>query len=87
MVDLVSHFGWEYVSVIFNDNTYGEPGTDAFIDGAIWQGICIDYRSLTLTLKVYLTTSVVVAFTDESTIVAIFDELNKRNIVNVDLCG
>ena len=44
MVDLVSYFGWEYVSVIFNDNTYGEPGTDAFIDNAIKRGICIDYR-------------------------------------------
>ena len=97
MVDLVSYFGWEYVSVIFNDNTYGEPGTDAFIDGAIRQGICIDYRrgivqsevsgpevfnkAIKETVKGLLnsTASVVVAFTDESTIVAIFEELQRRN--------
>ena len=97
MVDLVSHFGWEYVSVIFNDNTYGEPGTDAFIDSAIRQGICIDYRrgivqsevsgpelfnkAIKETVKGLLnsTASVVVAFTDESTIVAIFEELKRRN--------
>ena len=97
MVDLVSHFGWEYVSVIFNDNTYGEPGTDAFINGAIRQGICINYRrgiiqsevsgpelfnkAIKETVKGLLnsTASVVVAFTDESTIVAIFEELQKRN--------
>ena len=97
MVDLISYFGWEYVSVIFNDNTYGEPGTDAFIDGANQQGICIGYRNgivqsevsglevfnkaIKETVKGLLnsTASVVVAFTDEPTIVAVFEELRRRN--------
>ena len=97
MVDLVSNFGWEYVSVIFNDNTYGKPGTDAFIDGAMQRGICIDYRrgiiqqeisgaevfneiiSETITDLLNSTASVVVAFTDEATIMALFRELRRRN--------
>ena len=97
MVDLVSHFGWEYVSVIFNDNTYGEPGTDAFIDGAMQRGICIDYRrgivqqeisgpevfsetiNETISDLLNSTASVVVAFTDEATIMALFEELRGRN--------
>ena len=98
MVDLVSYFKWEYVSVIFNDNTYGEPGTDAFIDGAIKRGICIDYRrgivqsevsgpevfdrAIKEAVKGLLnsTASVVVVFTDEPTILAIFREISKRNV-------
>ena len=97
MVDLVSHFGWEYVSVIFNDNTYGEPGTDAFIDRAIRRGICIDYRrgivqsevsgsevfnkAIKDTIHGLLnsTASVVLAFTDEATVMALFKELRERN--------
>ena len=97
MVDLVSYFGWEYVSVIFNDNTYGEPGTDAFIDGAMQRSICIDYRkgivqqeisgpelfsetiNETISDLLNSTASVVVAFTDEATIMALFKELRERN--------
>ena len=97
MVDLVSHFGWEYVSVIFNDNTYGEPGTDAFIDSAIRRGICIDYRRGIVQLEISgqeefsrtinetisdllnSTASVVLAFTDEATVMALFEKLRERN--------
>ena len=44
MVDLVSHFGWEYVNVIFNDDEYGTPGSDAFIDQAMQQNICVHVK-------------------------------------------
>ena len=44
MVDLVSHFGWEYVSVIFNDDDYGTPGSDAFVDRAMQQNICVHVK-------------------------------------------
>ena len=98
MVDLISYFGWEYVSVIFNDNTYGEPGTDAFIDSAMRRGICIDYRrgivqseisgekefnrTINETVDDLLnsTANVVLAFTDEATIIALFRELDNRNV-------
>ena len=98
MVDLISYFGWEYVSVIFNDNTYGEPGTDAFIDSAMRRGICIDYRrgimqseisgeqefnrTINKTVDDLLnsTANVVLVFTDEATVMALFRELDKRNV-------
>ena len=98
MVDLVSYFGWEYVSVIFNDNTYGEPGTDAFIDSAMRHGICIDYRrgiiqseisgakefnkTINETVDGLLnsTAKVVLAFTDEATVMALFRVLRERNV-------
>ena len=45
MADLISHFGWEYVSVIFTDEyEYGDPGSDAFIDSAMQHKICIDVK-------------------------------------------
>ena len=100
MVDLVSYFGWEYVSVIFNDNSYGEPGTDAFIDSAMKHGICINYRrgiiqseisgekefnkTINETVDGLLnsTAKVVLAFTDEATVMALFRVLRKRNITH-----
>ena len=42
MVDLLSDFGWKYVSVIFNDNDYGNSLSNAFIDGAGQHSICLD---------------------------------------------
>ena len=45
MVDLVSHFGWQYVSVIFTDDyEYGDPGSDAFIDEAMKYKICVEVK-------------------------------------------
>ena len=44
MADLVSYFGWEYVSVIFNDNDYGVSTSNAFIDIATGRSICIDAK-------------------------------------------
>ena len=45
MADLVSHFEWHYVSVIFNDDyEYGEPGSDEFIDVATQHGVCVDVK-------------------------------------------
>ena len=45
MADLISHFGWEYVSVIFTDDyEYGDPGSDAFADSAMQHKICLDIK-------------------------------------------
>ena len=44
MVDLVSYFGWEYVSVIFNDNDYGISASNAFANSAMKRDICIDKK-------------------------------------------
>ena len=45
MVDLVSHFEWDYVSIVFiDDYEYGDPGSDAFVDEAMQHGICVDVK-------------------------------------------
>ena len=95
MVDLVSHFGWEYVSVIFNDDEYGAPGSNAFIDRAMEQSVCINIeieislkasgvnfnKFIKKSVRTLLNSkaSVVVLFTDESTVLALFEELTKTN--------
>ena len=98
MVDLVSHFGWKYVSVIFNDDEYGAPGSDAFIDRAMQHKICIDTRidippleasevnhEFNRSIEKAVTTllnsvaTVVIVFTDEPTVLALFEELSKTN--------
>ena len=94
MVDLVSYFGWEYVSVIFNDNDYGESASNAFIDGVMEHDICIDVKigmplleesganeAVKEAVKILMksTASVVVAFTDNDTILALFEELYSTN--------
>ena len=44
MVDFVSYFGWEYVSVILNDNDYGVSASNTFIDVAAQHNICLDAK-------------------------------------------
>ena len=102
MVDLVSYFRWEYVSVIFIDDEYGAPGSDAFIDQAMQKSICvhvkigipplkisgINYNEFNISIKEAARTlinsraTVVVVFTDEPTVVALFEELTKLNNVH-----
>ena len=94
MVDLVSYFGWEYVSVIFNDDDYGISASNAFIDGVTEHGICVDVKvdiplleesganeAVEEAIKMLLksTASVVVVFTDNDTISALFEELYSTN--------
>ena len=42
MVDILLHFNWTYVSVIFSQDTYGQPGIEEFQKEAAQRGICID---------------------------------------------
>ena len=99
MVDLISHFGWEYVSVIFNEDDYGTPGSDTFTDRATQQSICIHAKigiplleesgtnsddfitSIKKAVQSLLNSkaTVVVVFTDEPTVMALFKELNKTD--------
>ncbi|KAI6218429.1 G-PROTEIN-RECEP-F3-4 domain-containing protein [Aphelenchoides besseyi] len=41
MVDIASHFGWTYVSLVFSADEYGELGADAFKKEARRMNICI----------------------------------------------
>ena len=96
MADLVSYFGWEYVSVIFDDNDFGDSASNAFIDAVMGRGICVDANigipgplleesGANKTIKeaaqslIKSTASVVVAFTDDDTISALFEELYSIN--------
>ena len=42
MIDLCKKFGWKYVSTIYTNNFYGEPGIDEFRKLAAKNGICIN---------------------------------------------
>ena len=42
MVDILLHFNWTYVSVIFSQDTYGQPGIEEFQKEADQRNICID---------------------------------------------
>ena len=94
MVDLVSYFGWEYVSVIFTDNDYGESASNAFVNSATERGICIDVKIGILSSKASRTNETVlepikallkstatgvVVFTDEDTVLELFKELSEVN--------
>ena len=94
MVDLLSHFDkWECVSLIYNENKYGESVFDAFINGDGKHNVCLNakigipsgeghfnktfVKAAARELMMNSRASVVVAFTDKDTIVALFEELNK----------
>ena len=92
MVDVISHFGWEYVNIIFSDDEYGISGSNAFTDGATQHNICIDVKigipssdvsgtnkTVVKAVKALLNSkaSVVVVFTDEYTVLALFEKLNE----------
>ena len=92
MVDLVSHFGWDYVSVIFSDNDYGISASDAFANSATKHGICMDKKIGILSSKMNETvaeavqtlikstaTVVVLLLDSQYTVSALFKELGKNN--------
>ena len=95
MVDLMSYFEWEYVSVISNNNEYGDSVSNAFIDVAGQHNICLDHsakidippleaefnKSIVKAVRTLLksSASVVVVFSDEDTVLALFEELKQTN--------
>ena len=94
MVDLVSYYSWEYVSMIFNDNGYGVSASNAFTKVAGQHNICLDAKidippsgaefnqtvvKAAIRTLLNSTASVVVVFADEGTVLALFEELNKTN--------
>ena len=44
MVDILEYFGWNYVSAVHSDDTYGSPGVDEFEKIAENRGICMTLR-------------------------------------------
>ena len=92
VADLISYFEWNYVNVIVNDDVCGDSGYDAFVNGATERGICIENKieipgsgvgvDRTLRIKEAVETlhnskaSVVIVFTNEDTVMELFEELN-----------
>ena len=91
MVDLLSYFGWNYANVIFSDNDYGISASNAFANRAMKYDICIDKKidisssEINEIVKEAAQTllesraTVVVLFTDDDTISALFKELSKNS--------
>ena len=44
MIDLIVFFGWDYVSTIYSNNLYGQPGINEFHNLAKAKGVCIDFN-------------------------------------------
>ena len=44
MVDILNHFGWNYVSILHSEDTYGSSGVNEFVNVSARNGICIDLR-------------------------------------------
>ena len=44
MVDILLRFGWNYVSIVYSEDTYGQPGVDEFLLKSEEKGICTDLR-------------------------------------------
>ena len=44
MVDILLEFGWNYVSILFSQDTYGTPGVDEFLAESTVKGICTDLQ-------------------------------------------
>ena len=44
MVDILLRFGWNYVSIIYSQDPYGEPGVDEFLLESEEKGICTNLR-------------------------------------------
>ena len=44
MIDILHHFGWNYVSILHTEDTYGSAGISAFVNASAKNNICIDLR-------------------------------------------
>ena len=44
IIDLLRHFGWNYVSFLHSEDTYGSAGVSTFVNASAPHGICIDLR-------------------------------------------
>ena len=44
MVEILLRFGWNYVSILYSEDTYGSSGVNEFVNVSAGKGICIDLR-------------------------------------------
>ena len=80
MRDVALHFGWLYVSTIYSDDLYGEPGIERFRELAEKSGICIDLDegiSSTFTDEQYAELVNKLLFNSTANVVVLFSSLNQ----------
>ena len=90
MVDVLLHFGWNYVSILYSQDTYGGPGMDEFVKESAIRGICLDFQRAippSFTAEQYdeliddLSQSrarVVIAFANQETVREIFTRIKEN---------
>ncbi|XP_011403383.1 PREDICTED: metabotropic glutamate receptor 2-like [Amphimedon queenslandica] len=94
MIDLCMEFNWTYVSTVYTNDFYGEPGIDQFRKRAGETGICIDVDeginsdsddddfSRIASLLLASSTNVVVLFANQGNARSLFSSIEAINTAN-----
>lgn len=91
MIDLCMEFNWTYVSTVYTNDFYGEPGIDQFRRRAGETGICIDVDegindendySRIASLLLASSTNVVVLFASQDNAESLFSSIEAINAAN-----
>ncbi|XP_064158432.1 extracellular calcium-sensing receptor-like [Anguilla rostrata] len=99
LVQLMKHFGWTWVGVVFSVGTYSEEGSAAFIREAKKEGICVEYLQqfsrtysknqiceIAQTIK-SSTSTVVLAFMSKSYFRHFLESMEGMNLTNIQWIG
>ncbi|KAG2462629.1 CASR protein, partial [Polypterus senegalus] len=99
LVQLVKHFGWNWVGTVRTDNDFGNDGMTAFAQAAQEEGICIEYSaviSTVMTRQKYIkiirlikesSAKVVIAFVNAVTMKTFLEELVLENATGLQWIG
>ncbi|XP_070536933.1 extracellular calcium-sensing receptor-like [Ptychodera flava] len=95
MIELIRHFGWEWIATIATDDDYGRPGIQMVIDGVEELGVCVAFSRLLPThatqrnveeivtlLKKDPSIKVIATFIQSSGMRAILKEATRQNITD-----
>ncbi|XP_070536930.1 extracellular calcium-sensing receptor-like [Ptychodera flava] len=95
MIELIRHFGWEWIATIATDDDYGRPGIQMVIDGVGELGVCVAFSRLLPThatqrnvedivtlLKKDSSIKVIATFIHPSEMRAILKEAKRQNITD-----
>ncbi len=95
MTDIIVHYNWSYVSLVYSEDSYGTNGAKQIEKEAKLKGICIDYIAkipiddkdsdydhIVKKLRQYSKARVVVLFVDNRYGKALFKALERKQILN-----
>lgn len=99
-VDVLSEFGWRYVSVVFSDNIYGNDLTSVFQESMKGSGICVAmtlgidrtfnesrFDNLVSTLQSNPNSRVVVLFTSDVDTRSVLEAAERGNVTDIQWIG